>query len=405
MDGDDATMLVSGLLLTAAVLSAATSAVFFIEILAAVGFARPQFALPPRAVARRVAVLVPAHNESTGVLPTLADIRRQLLAGDRLLVVADNCTDDTAAAAAAHGAEVIERNDATKRGKGYALEFGVRHLGSDPPEVVIIVDADCRLADDSIDQLARACAMTGRPAQALNLMTAPRDSQIEHQVAEFAWRVKNWLRPLGLDAMKLPCQLMGTGMAFPWAVINAVELGNGCIAEDLILGLEMAAAGHPALFCPTARVTSQFPALRAGAVTQRRRWEHGHIDTILTAAPHLLTRAVVHRDWCLLALSLDVAVPPLSLLGTLVVGIVGASALAAHLGCSAAAFCVSVASLLALSAGTFLAWLKCGRDVLPPWALLLIPAYVIGKFGFYGQFLWQGAESRWLRTDRRTSSE
>src|SRR5277367_685875 len=52
----------------------------------------------------RIAVLVPARNESAGIAATLANIKTQLLPSDRLLVVADNCVDDTAALARAAGA-------------------------------------------------------------------------------------------------------------------------------------------------------------------------------------------------------------------------------------------------------------------------------------------------------------
>src|SRR5205085_6347229 len=82
----------------------------------------------------RVAVLMPAHNEAAGIAASLATVTPQLVAGDRLLVVADNCVDDTAAVAAAAGAEVVQRRDTTRRGKGYALGFGLRHLAPDPPE-------------------------------------------------------------------------------------------------------------------------------------------------------------------------------------------------------------------------------------------------------------------------------
>src|SRR5690242_7475277 len=86
--------------------------VLCLEIVAAVGFARPQSSMGPERKARgRLAVLVPAYNESIGLLPTLTDIRSQLLQTDQLLVVADNCTDDTAAVAVTLGAEVIERHD------------------------------------------------------------------------------------------------------------------------------------------------------------------------------------------------------------------------------------------------------------------------------------------------------
>jgi cellulose synthase/poly-beta-1,6-N-acetylglucosamine synthase-like glycosyltransferase len=298
------------------------------------------------------------------------------------------------------GAEVVERNDPSKWGKGYALDWGVRHLSSIPPEIVIIVDADCRLADGAIDDLALTCAATGRPVQALYLMTAPIDSQINHQVAEFSWRVKNWLRPLGLRALQLPCQLMGTGMAFPWEVIHAADLANGQIVEDLKLGLDLTLAGHPPVFCPSARVTSEFASSVKGAGTQRKRWEQGHLETILKTAPRLLATAITRRDWDLLAMALDLAVPPLSLLGILVLGVFGFSLLYAISGHSFAALAISTASLVALTIATLLAWLKCGRDVVPPSAVFLIPSYAFRKLNLYRQFVSGKIDSRWTRTDR-----
>ena len=111
-----------------------------------------------------------------------------------------------------------------------------------------------------------ACESTRRPVQALYLMTAPPGSAINHQVAEFAWRLKNHVRPLGLKALGLPCQLMGTGMAFPWGVIRSAELASGFIVEDLKLGLELAAGGHPPAFS-SAMVTSTFPSSAEGRTT------------------------------------------------------------------------------------------------------------------------------------------
>lgn len=393
--------LVSCLLVIVAGLLATSVIVFFLEIVAATVLSRWQRPTGPKqGVRQSVAVLVPAHNESSELLPTLANIRNQLLPGDRLLVVADNCSDDTAAVATAAGAEVVERNDPTKRGKGYALDWGVRHLGSNPPGIVIIVDADCRLADGAIDGLALTCAMTGRPVQALYLMAAPINSQINHQVAEFSWRVKNWLRPLGLRALNLPCQLMGTGMAFPWGVIRSADLGNGQIVEDLKLGLDLTLAGHPPVFCPSARVTSEFASSVKGAGSQRQRWEQGHLEMILKTAPRLLATAIARRDWELLAITLDLAVPPLSLLGMLVLGIFGVSLLYAISSYSFAAFAISAASLLTFATATLLAWLKCGRDVVPPSALLLIPSYAFRKLRLYRQFIFGKIDSQWTRTDR-----
>src|ERR1039458_5973497 len=106
----------------------------------------------------RVAVIIPAHNESVGLLPTVEDVKKQLRVGDRLLVVADNCTDDTAVVASTAGAELIERVEPTKIGKGYALDFGLNHLSLDPPAIVIFIDADCRITEGTIGQLATGCS-------------------------------------------------------------------------------------------------------------------------------------------------------------------------------------------------------------------------------------------------------
>ena len=56
---------------------------------------------------------------------------------------------------------MVERHDAERIGKGYALDWGLRHLETDPPDVVIVIDADCRLSEGSIASLTGACSMTG----------------------------------------------------------------------------------------------------------------------------------------------------------------------------------------------------------------------------------------------------
>jgi cellulose synthase/poly-beta-1,6-N-acetylglucosamine synthase-like glycosyltransferase len=381
--------------------AAVPAIVLLIEVLAAT--ALPQRNEPLRVVPtlpRRLAVIVPAHNESGELVPTLRDVKAQLGAGDRLLVVADNCSDDTGAVAAAEGAEVIQRRNQTQIGKGYALDWGLQHLSQDPPDIVIVIDADCRLTADTIRRLANTCAATGRPVQALYLMTAPPKSGVGHQVAEFAFRLKNWMRPLGLQALGLPCQLTGTGMAFPWQVIRSVNLGSGAITEDLTLGLDLAAAGHGPVFCQSARVSSVFPETRRGADTQRHRWEQGHITTILATAPRLIWAAVAHRNLGLLALAIDLAVPPLALLGALLVSILSLSALVALLTDAIAPLLISTLGLVAFAAAGFLAWLQHGRDVLPVRAFFLVPRYILWKLGIYGTIAFNRGPQQWIRTDR-----
>ena len=394
---------VSFLLASIAVLMAVPVTVFCIEVLASVF--RPRRLRSPSATDHfrpRVAVLVPAHNESKGLLNTLHDIQSQLHEGDRLLIVADNCTDDTASVAASAGAEVTVRCDTDRVGKGYALDWGIRYLGADPTDVVIIIDADCRLAKDTIKQLATTCWSTGRAAQALYLMTAPDGMSINYRVAEFAWRVKNWLRPLGLATFGLPCQLMGTGMAFPWVVIASAKLATGSLVEDMKLGLDLARSGNPPLFCPSAGVTSQFPVSSKGAQSQRKRWEQGHIGMITTQVPSLLFAGLSRRNIDLLALALDVAVPPITMLMMLVCLMFIVSALGYLLGLSSAALLVSGISFLALSISVILGWLNFGRDILPLNSIWLVAIYAAKKLSLYRQIVSQDGGSQWIRTDRES---
>ncbi|MHB8885752.1 MAG: glycosyltransferase family 2 protein [Methylovirgula sp.] len=393
---------VSGVLLVLSGLAAIPVAIFVLEISAAI-------ILPPRKRSttgsslnchQRIAVLIPAHNEGRGLLATLDDVRTQIGTADRLLVVADNCTDDTAAVATMAGAEVVNRSDREKIGKGYALDFGIAHLGKAPPDIVVVVDADCRVEKGAIEKLTSLCAATHRPVQALDLVQSPPNTTIDYCVAEFAWRVKNWVRPLGLNALNLPCQLMGTGMAFPWDIIQTAHLANGWLVEDLKLGLDLTLASAPPVFCSSARITSEFAPTATGAKTQRQRWEQGHLYMIL-AVPRLIFTAVRSRNVGLLALALDLSVPPLSLLVSLLSGILIVSASWALLGFSAWPLITNLIAIIGLTFAIFLCWFKFGRDILPANRMFLMMRYLVQKLPHYGRILFGKTDAKWIRTDRK----
>ena len=370
------------------------------QVLSACLPARPAPVVPGRRP--RLAVLVPAHNESSIIIATLNSLMPQLQAGDRLLVVADNCSDDTAELARAAGAEVIERCNQQQRGKGYALDFGVHHLAADAPEVMIIVDADCLVSEGSLERLAISCIESGRPVQALYLMHAPEGSGLKVRIAEFAWRVKNLVRPAGWARLGLPCQLMGSGMAFAWQDIGLINLASGHIVEDLQMGLDFCRSGKPPLFCPAARVSSYFPRSDEGLNTQRTRWEHGHLGVILSDAPKLLLESLRRGNWPLLGMTFDLLVPPLALLTLAAVAAFSMAWLLFMLsGLLAPAMLASIGMLL-LGVAIVLAWGKCGRDVISFVTLLYAPFYVLKKIPLYLGFLLK-RQVDWVRSKRDDS--
>lgn len=346
-----------------------------------------------------VAVVVPAHNESIGIIPTLQDVASQLRECDRMIVVADNCNDDTAAVSSAHGAHVLRRNEPDRRGKGYAMAWAIAHLKDNPPEFVLFVDADCRLQQGFLAKTLNYCARTGEPIQALYLMTSAEGFQVNQRVAEFAWRLKNWVRPLGLNHFGRPVQLMGTGMMFPWEVIKSAPLASGHIVEDLKLGLDLVLTGTPARFLPTVRITSEFAATERGAESQRQRWIEGHLAMIVSYVPRLLVSSIATLNFDALVLAFDLLVPPLSLLVAIAGGIAvlgGAYALLAGALLPAA---LAILNLSALAAALTLAWLKFGRDILPASQIPFVAGQILRRFHLLRRLARRGS-SEWIRTDR-----
>jgi len=348
----------------------------------------------------RVTMLVPAHDEALGIGAALATMRAQLGPGDRLLVVADNCSDETAAAARRAGAEVVERHDAARRGKGYALDFGIRHLETSPPEVVVVIDADCELHPGSLDLLARECIAHACPVQALDLMHAPPGAGLKTRIAAFAWAVKNHVRPLGFHRLGLPCQLMGTGMAFPWPLIRNAPLATGHIVEDMRLGLDLAAAGAAPRFCPEAQVSSRFPSDEAGTVDQRARWERGHLGVITHEAPRALWRALRFRRPNLMAMVFDLCIPPLTLLVLVLIAQACVDlALLVVPGVTRGPLWLALLSLAMLTLAVVLAWEGFGRHIVTLGELLGAPSYILAKLPMYARFFGRG-KAGWVRAKR-----
>ena len=349
----------------------------------------------------RTVVLVPAHDEQVGIAATIANLRPLLGADDRLIVVADNCEDLTASTARAAGAEVIERHDPTRRGKGFAIAFAMDALAAAPPDVVIIVDADCRVSPDGLAILARQVMATNRSAQAEYVLSAPEVATARGTLSALAVLVRNRVRPLGLRRLGLPSHLTGSGMAFPFAALRAVPNLGGNLVEDMVMGLELALAGRAPLGCPAVLVTSELPESDGAAMGQRRRWEHGQLATVREYGPRTIAQGIRRADIDLLALGLDLCVPPLALLVMLLgAAALAGLALACLLGGSKVPVSVASAALAGVALSVLGAWFKFGRDKLRLRHLLLVPLYVLWKLPLYLSLAARGAHKTWDRTRR-----
>ena len=347
----------------------------------------------------KITVLIPAHNEAQVIAETLKGLKSGPARNCRIVVMAHNCTDETAEIARRMGAETVILNNPEERGKGYALAGGIEHLQTEPPDIVVIVDADCTLSNDAIEHLASVVCETGLPVQSSCLMLPHEGSGMNQRVSAFAFAVANYARPLGLQRMGFSCGL-STGTAFPWHIIGQSNFRNGNLVEDLKLSIDLARKGIRTLFCPEAVTTSYFPTTAEAMLSQRIRWEHGRLQMILREVPRLIWASLVRRNLDIFASAINLLIPPLTFIIYFLGAALAITMLAQAFGASLSGLIVLLTATVALLVSVLLVWWRYGRDFLPLHGLGAIPLYVLQKSSIYVKFFFD-RQKLWVRTDRK----
>ncbi len=314
-------------LLLAAQIPAAATWAYLLTLLAA---ARPRRPPPAAPDAERVVALVPAHDEGAGVRATVASLRALDWPADRLdvVVVADNCSDDTAAHAAAAGARVLERDDPDRRGKGRALAWAIDRVAAEgpPPGAVVVVDADCTVRPNLLRAFAAHWAAGASAVQARYLVAnsgaAPAAAA---RAAAFALAAD--VRPLGKDRLGLSCGLLGTGMGFTWDHLRRHPWSSFGLTEDVERHLALVLAGERVAFAAETAVHSAMPVSLDGATSQQSRWEAGKLALARRWTPRLVRAGLRKRDPVRVHAGLELLVAPQSLLALAAAAGAGAATL------------------------------------------------------------------------------
>lgn len=248
----------------------------------------------------RFAVLIPAHDEEAVLPATLRAVAESNYPADRVtvVVVADNCSDRTAAVARASGARVLERADPVNRGKGFALAVGLPEALRTPADAVLILDADCRLDPGALRALAAELAAGADAVQAAVTLGDP-ESGPAGVVMAVGSEIENGVQA-GLSRVGGAVRLRGTGMAFRRAVLERFPWRSFGLAEDAEYGAILRAGGVRVRFVPAARVRNTPPAGVADLCQQRARWRAalfvpgtGLIDRLTTSKPLILAHLAV----------------------------------------------------------------------------------------------------------------
>jgi cellulose synthase/poly-beta-1,6-N-acetylglucosamine synthase-like glycosyltransferase len=280
---------------------------------------------PPRT---KFDVVVPAHDEERGIAATVASLKAVDYPAEmrRIVVVADNCSDATAARAGEAGAVVIERKDEVKRGKGYALaEAFARSLADRSVDAVVVVDADTHVAPNLL-RAFDARFQGGATAVQADYCVANRRASWRTRLMHIGFTLFHDVRSRARERMGASAGLRGNGMAFATSLLREVPHEAFTIVEDVEYGIRIGLAGHRVHYAGEAEVFGEMPATGAASRSQRQRWEMGRWLLVRRHAAHLLAEAWRRRSLVLGDLAADLLVPPLSYL---VLAVVAGSAAAA----------------------------------------------------------------------------
>jgi cellulose synthase/poly-beta-1,6-N-acetylglucosamine synthase-like glycosyltransferase len=348
---------------------------------------------------RRFAVLVPAHNEEPVIGRLLASLARVCYPTELLdiWVVADNCTDATAAIARARGAIVRERHDTARRGKGHALQWLLDVMAREGRryDAYIVLDADSEVSPDFVSAMDARLAAGSLVLQGYYTVMPVHGTPAE-RLREAALALVHFVRPAAKLALGLSCGLKGNGMCFDRSVIERFGWPAAGLAEDVEVHLMLVRAGLRVDFAPEAVVRAEMPSSLRASNTQQERWEAGRLATIRRLALPLLRDGVRDRSAVKVDAGLEQFVPPISLPGALAF-----VCMAAGLALGMPVVWVPAALLLAVLALHFLSGLAiAGAPPRTYLALVHAAPYIAWKSLLYGRALVRRGDRAWVRTER-----
>ncbi len=240
---------------------------------------------PQARVFHKYAILIAARNEEAVIGNLIESIMQQDYPKDKLdvYVVADNCTDRTAAVASKAGAVCYERFDEAHRTKGYALQFLFdrirRDVGIDHYEGYFIFDADNLLNPDYVSRMNEAFDAGEK------IVTSYRNTKNLGNSWVAASYAIHWLRTIRKEhrarsVFHLAARVQGTGYLFASELVR-----NGwnftCLTEDRAFCAEAVANGYKISYQDKAEFFDEQPESLSVALRQRLRWAKGNL--IVTA--------------------------------------------------------------------------------------------------------------------------
>ncbi len=357
---------------------------------------------------RSFCLMIPAHNESMNLGSVLERLSSIDYPKDKLttVVIADNCSDNTADIARQFGVTVLERHHEELRGKGYALEWAINQLLDDPRafDAFVIMDADSVLSSNFFHTMNAGLANGHQVLQGYYGVLNTGDTWRTRLMA-VALALAHYVKPLGRMALKLSDGLKGNGMVFSRSALVAVPWSGESVTEDIDHTLRLMDAGIRIEFVPNATVEAQMPTTGDQAASQRQRWEGGRYG-LLKRAFTLLFKSVTKLDRVAADRAIELIIPPFAELFAVPVLFLGITGVGILLNPSVAILTTLLRLWLLILLGET-AYLILGIVIAKvPFktysSLLFAPFYILWKIVVVGSLAVNKGVGGWRRTERRT---
>lgn len=263
----------------------------------------------------RFIIIIPAHNESSCIEATLRNLRqlnypRALF---DIVVVADNCDDDTYEKAVAIADKAYQRSDKKHIGKGYAIQWVLEQLDLENHQIAVITDADTLLSENFLIEMNNSFLSGAQVVQSYYGMSNPGKNLFTH-----FFFITNTMRNLFCFWAKwkvgLSVPLVGSGMCFSVSILKKYKWTAFSITEDHEYYAFLAKNGIRVDFCPTARVFTQHTTNIRQATSQRLRWYGGKYISIYRYGLNLVFSGIRTFSIMKLDAGIELIMPHMALL-------------------------------------------------------------------------------------------
>lgn len=191
------------------------TATLYLLVLAVAFFVLKEPKVSPSAKLNRFAILIPAHNEEL-LISRLCESLSAINYPQELhevFVIADNCSDRTAEICKAYPVNVLQRDDPSHLGKGFALAWALEHFELNKFDAVFILDADNVVDPTILYHLNQSINKDEQAIQCNNSVGNRADSWFT-QLLFVSRTMSNLLYHHSKYKLGLSSYLMGNGICF-----------------------------------------------------------------------------------------------------------------------------------------------------------------------------------------------